>query len=338
MSDGPAIARATFTPIAPGGKPFPVHFNPTSLQYQVTNSLKEEGNGKDKKQFITQSTAKLTLDLIFDTTLSGESVRTVTEKLVAFMQPAVGTATGGGKKAAAVVEFRWGGYAFKGMVESYKETLDFFSASGVPLRATVNLGLVQQDRTFETRRTAVQGRLQATPEPVVVPAPGGRPPGLTGGGGQDATLLAARAGDARAGRAIAAANGEASMRFASGEALTVSASVVLGSPVAFASGGLGLGAGARGDGIGASLSAGGRGSAGVAASAGAFGGLRAPAPAGIALDAERLVARAETVALSVDEAASFDLGGQVSAEGSASLGADVGTSASLRNRIQFEED
>lgn len=199
MSDGPAIARATFTPIAPGGKPFPVHFNPTSLQYQVTNSLKEEGNGKDKKQFITQSTAKLTLDLIFDTTLSGESVRTVTEKLVAFMQPAVGTATGGGKKAAAVVEFRWGGYAFKGMVESYKETLDFFSASGVPLRATVNLGLVQQDRTFETRRTAVQGRLQATPEPVVVPAPGGRPPGLTGGGGQDATLLAARAGDARAG-------------------------------------------------------------------------------------------------------------------------------------------
>ena len=39
--------------------------------------------------------------------------------------------------------FLWGTFQFVGLVESYNETLDFFSASGVPLRATVSMSLTE---------------------------------------------------------------------------------------------------------------------------------------------------------------------------------------------------
>ncbi len=37
---------------------------------------------------------------------------------------------------------------FKGVVEQYKDTIDFFAASGVPLRASINLTLASQDVEF----------------------------------------------------------------------------------------------------------------------------------------------------------------------------------------------
>ena len=40
-----------------------VHFNPASLQYTVSNTLKDEGSGAKKKQYVSQTTAKLTMDL-----------------------------------------------------------------------------------------------------------------------------------------------------------------------------------------------------------------------------------------------------------------------------------
>ncbi len=57
----------------------PVHFNPANLQYTVANTLKEEGKGAKKKQYVSQTTAKLTMDLVFDTTDSGEDVRVTTD-------------------------------------------------------------------------------------------------------------------------------------------------------------------------------------------------------------------------------------------------------------------
>jgi hypothetical protein len=349
MSDDTVLAIAAFFPITGQGEPIAVHFNPASLQYTVTNTLKEEGSGNKKKQFVTQSTGKLTMDLVFDTTDFGEDVRIYTEQLARFMEP-VGGSTGGGKHAPAVVEFGWGTYAFKGMVDSYKETIDFFAPNGVPLRATINLSLSRQDNVFEPGlHSAFDTRLDE-PQPVEVPATprnDSGPGGPQGRGGQDATRLAVSAGNARAGRAIAAANGESSMRFSTGAALTVSPSIELGPPLAFASGGAGLGVGISG-GIGASAGAsasasasiafGGRASAGVSASAGAFAGLRATSPPRATLDVERLIRRSETVSLGVNDTATFALGGQANIRGSASLSADVGASVSLRSRIQFEKD
>src|SRR5215471_2758824 len=88
MSTRDAVEEAQFTPkTGPNQKPFPVHFNPVSLQYSVTNTLKEEDKGGIKKQYITQSSAKLTMDLIFDNTADGQDVRLSTVKIAALMQP-----------------------------------------------------------------------------------------------------------------------------------------------------------------------------------------------------------------------------------------------------------
>ena len=100
-----------------------VHFNPASLQYTVSNTLKDEGSGAKKKQYVSQTTAKLTMDLVFDTTDTGEDVRETTDKMAKLLKPHGPS----GKQVPPLVEFGWGVYRFTGMVEQYKETLDFFA-------------------------------------------------------------------------------------------------------------------------------------------------------------------------------------------------------------------
>ncbi|HUR55913.1 MAG TPA: hypothetical protein VMZ71_17385, partial [Gemmataceae bacterium] len=214
------------------GEEVKVHFNPVSLQYTVTNTLKEQGKGKTAKQHVSQSTAKLTMDLVFDTTLTGEDVRATTQKIANWMNPDK-------DKAAPVIEFLWGVFKFGGMIEAYKETIDFFSPTGVPLRASVNLTLAQQDVVFtkDGAGETVAGKLAL--DTIEVPTAAGGSPSET----------ATRAGDPSAARDIAAANGEESLRFTASASLAVSASVQLGAPVAFATGSAAFGAG-----IGASAS------------------------------------------------------------------------------------
>ncbi|MCB1940611.1 MAG: hypothetical protein KDI53_00945, partial [Candidatus Accumulibacter sp.] len=152
----------------PHREPIKVHFNPASLQHTVSNTLKEEGKGAKKKQYVSQTTAKLTMDLVFDTTNTGEDVRITTNKMAQLLQP---IPEGQSKKVPPVVKFAWGAYSFTGMVEQYKETIDFFATGGLPLRSSINLTLSSQDVTFEggTSRdhASVDGDLTA--EPVVVP-------------------------------------------------------------------------------------------------------------------------------------------------------------------------
>lgn len=300
----------------------PVHFNPASLQYTVANTLKEEGKGAKKKQYVSQTTAKLTMDLVFDTTDSGEDVRVTTNKMAKLLQP---VAAGGGKNVPPTVRFSWGAYAFTGMVEQYKETIDFFAAGGIPLRAAINLTLSSQDVVFDSG-TANPASVDTdlTAEPVVAP---GSDDAAGPGGAQG---VANAAGDPRAARAIAAANGADSLRFGAGASLAVGASVGVGfaagasasvgfsagigasagagfsaaagagmsasaglsagaganllPPAAFASGGGGLSLGA-GAGAGLSLSAGGGLSVGAGASAGFGAGLSVGASAGAGLSA-----------------------------------------------------
>ena len=125
-----------------------VHFNPASLQYTVSNTLKDEGSGAKKKQYVSQTTAKLTMDLVFDTTSTGEDVRETTDKMAKLLK-AHGPS---GKQVPPLVEFGWGVYRFTGMVEQYKETLDYFGASGVPLRSSINLTLSSQDVVFDSAK------------------------------------------------------------------------------------------------------------------------------------------------------------------------------------------
>lgn len=203
------------------GKPLTVHFNPVSLEYSVSNTL-DKGQGDKVKQFVSQTTGKLTMELVFDTTDDGADVRLETEKVAALMEPAE-------DRTPAIIEFEWGTYSFQGMLESYKETIDFFSPSGVPLRASINITLAAQDVVFQPG----PDEQAAADEPDAVDV---RPQGSAG-----VADTARDAGDPRGARDLAAANGEENLRFPSGDLLTVQSEVRLRPPVAFAGGGIGLG-------------------------------------------------------------------------------------------------
>ncbi len=231
-----------------------VHFYPTSLEYNASNTVREQGTG-ETKQYVTESSAKLTVDLIFDTTLTGKDVRSDTGKIINLMKPIM---VGKQETTPPVVIFEWGAYSFKGLIETYKETITFFHASGVPLRSTVNLVLAAQEKVFETGTGTKDA---AIPDPAEVP----------GTRGQNATSLATQAGNSRAGGRVAAANGQETMRFTKGP-LTVSSTIQTRGPVTFATG-AGTGAGIGG-------SAGVGGGAGLSGGAGISGGISGGASIG----------------------------------------------------------
>jgi hypothetical protein len=324
--------------------PITVHFNPVSLQLQVsaTNPNQTSGGGK-ATQSSGETTSKLTMDLIFDTTDTGEDVSLETRKLQAFVKPvASASKQNTDKPAPPLVLFEWGTLRFRGIMDSYKETIDFFSANGVPLRSSVNLTLSQQDGTFEaasdqapTNAGTVDDDLFDTPS-------------------ANASDVANAAGVPSAARALAAANGQESLRFGAGAGLTVGGSIELKPPVAFASAGAGisLGAGA-GVGLGVSAgaglslgasasfgvgaSAGGSTSAGIAglaslsASEGAFAGLRVTTGSSVSyrIDASRLTPTIGSTTVATDAGATFKIGGKASFQGAAGLRADVGASGKL---------
>jgi hypothetical protein len=107
-----------------------VHFNPASLHLTITNTLR----GRGQQRSVSERTSKLAMELVFDTTGSGDDVRESTGKLAAWM--------GHTGTPQQLLRFDWGGhFVFYGTIESYSETIEYFSPEGVPLRATVSLTL-----------------------------------------------------------------------------------------------------------------------------------------------------------------------------------------------------
>lgn len=341
--DLPKLELAKFKTVTGPEVTVPVHFNPESLQYTVQNNLKEEGQGATKKQYVSQTTAKLTMQLVFDTTDTGEDVRTHTDKMAKLLKP-IGN---GDQKVPPQVEFSWGAYRFTGMVEQYKETIDFFSPSGVPLRSSVDLTLASQDVVFDSslNPAASVDRDLKTGEPTMMAGP------------RSPADLAGSLGAPRSARAIAAANGAASLRFSAEAELAVGGQVNLQAAAAFSTGisvgagiglggGIGIGASAGagfglgiGGGASAGFSAGGGFSAGASASlsagAGAFADLRSGIRQSLAMpDASSLLTA--TANVSIGGATQFAPGGRAQTGASASLSADVGAGAELHSRISFQ--
>jgi hypothetical protein len=158
------VKRAQLIPMkgdqADVDKAIPVQFNPASLKVAMSNSLKADAKAKGEKstsaQHVEKSSSTLTFDLVFDTTIpdgGAESnaptdvrlkLRPIAE---AFMKP--GDKTKDGIPAPGRCQFRWGSFAFTGMVSSWGETLDFFAPEGIPLRATLSLTLTEDKYQFE---------------------------------------------------------------------------------------------------------------------------------------------------------------------------------------------
>lgn len=167
-----------------------VQFNPSSLKVSLSNTLKENArNGNSRSaQFVDKSSSNLTIELIFDTTYieapggagqgggqtasnagsnsgskkaieQGSDVRLETKKIAdTFIKP---VAEGDKLKAPKRCLFQWGAFEFLGLVQSFDETLDFFSPEGRPLRATVSLKL-SEDR-YQFRNRAVEQAARTTP-------------------------------------------------------------------------------------------------------------------------------------------------------------------------------
>jgi len=128
-----------------------VHFNPETLDITFTNSIQTGRRNQPAQVSVTETTAKLSMELIFDTTLTGIDVRTETNKLARMMDPAQQTPrrNNNSGKIPSIVIFQWGTIWFEGYIDTYRERVDYFSSEGVPLRAAVTLSMTQQQRNFE---------------------------------------------------------------------------------------------------------------------------------------------------------------------------------------------
>ena len=273
MSSPTGVARATLCDVTRNGTPVEVHFNPTSLQITLANTL-GAGDQKSPAQYVTHSSAKLALELVFDTTDTGADVRDATRAVAAFLEPVArggGTPSGGSAGAPApqrippVVEFDWGTFNFRGIVESYRETLDFFSADGVPLRASVGLTLARQDLLFDP---ADAPRRPSSGAAIGFAAGAGISAGLSAGVSGGVSLGISGGVSASAGVG-ASAGAFAGLRAAAGRSAPLSASFTTGAPAGGDPlGGLAVG-GQTTFGVGGRVTSGGTGS--LRASVGASG-------------------------------------------------------------------
>jgi hypothetical protein len=207
------LSKARLVPA--GGEPIEVQFNPVSLQYEVSNSLDQQNRDATRRQIVTSSNARLSLELQFDSTPSGRSVRESTLPIKRLLRPDEADTQAVAEIVPPLVRFEWGGFVFSGLLESYRETLDFFSPEGVPLRAQVSIAMTHQVSAPEPPRA--EGR-RAPPSPA--PATLGRctPQGIDGAAGV-ARGLGGVFGEVA--RQIAGMNGEESLRRSERSALAV---------------------------------------------------------------------------------------------------------------------
>lgn len=240
-----------------GGQKVEVQFNPETLKVTFANEIKQpdggdQGANTSGRQFVGAGTTKLALQLWFDVTAMEkdpvDDVRRLTQKVVFFITPQKDT-DDPSKSVPPGVRFTWGSFIFDGMVEGLEESLEYFSADGKPLRASISMTLSQQKIL----------KNDFDPMKKIAVRPGHKPPG-------HAPMKQARDGESLQGMAgnkpggwqgIAAANDiEDPLRMAPGQLVDLNASVSFGASEGFgASTSVSAGAGVSG-GLNASLGGG----------------------------------------------------------------------------------
>lgn len=119
----------------------PFRFNPSEYQIAKTNNFAElpiPGLESPPLQFVRGGAAKLTLDLLVDTSDTLEDVRKkYTNDLQALMS------LDSEIHAPPIVKLVWDQGVFTGVMESLTITFTLFDPKGVPLRAKCSVGLKQ---------------------------------------------------------------------------------------------------------------------------------------------------------------------------------------------------
>lgn len=201
-----------------GGKIVTVQFNPETLKVSFANQIVQsdgagggtgDQSGPAARQFVGAGTTKLSLQLWFDVGAQTPDastrvidVRELTKKVAYFITPR----KEGKHFIPPAVRFHWGSFHFDGIMDSLDESLEFFSAEGVPLRASVSVSMSQQKITkFEGKA----GELARTPPGVSGPAGSvpGTAPLVRAPAGQSLQSIAASNGHGQDWQPVAEANG-----------------------------------------------------------------------------------------------------------------------------------
>lgn len=182
-----------------GGKRVPVQFNPETLKLSYANQIQAQNNGSSSapppqrpgrggtnqsqgtpaRQFVGAGTTKLAVQLWFDVSAATaapfmvDDVRRLTAEVLYFMKPKDPGAGAGdaSQRIPPGVRFSWGSFLFDGIVESLEENIEFFSAEGKALRASIALNLIQQNILVP----AFEGTGAVTRNKAGAPAPGATP-------------------------------------------------------------------------------------------------------------------------------------------------------------------
>jgi hypothetical protein len=128
-----------------GGVDLVVDFDPKSLALTHTptgpaqgSSTTGSGTFSESPTQQTSQSATLSMDLTFDTSMAGTTVQARTDNLVGLVGPGPLGSTAPSRR---VLRVSWGTFLFYGTISSLTQTIDFFSAAGVPLRSEVHLAL-----------------------------------------------------------------------------------------------------------------------------------------------------------------------------------------------------
>lgn len=265
-----------------------VMFNPTTLKVTLANSLKENERGGNSRaaQYVDKSSSSLSVELIFDSSLDidqgtvseagklkeidiSRDVRKYTGAIAnEFMKQAdVGDDDVEPKRCM----FVWGTFVFVGIMESFDETLDFFSWEGTPLRATVSIKMTESRFQFiseaakqASRNTPTLGANSDTPHKAARAPKEWRDTSTFNG--VESPRMPSSSGLSMP-SASASANLSASLGVSGGVGFSAGASAGIGGGIG---GGIGMGAGAN---VGMSAGM----SAGISASASVNGGVNAAA-------------------------------------------------------------
>ncbi len=133
-------------------KSIDVMFNPTEYSISKTSRYDTSpapGTASNVSSPATQPTyvgdesSTLSLELYFDTSLKGTDVRIKTMEVVALMEPDAKA------KAPIDVTFVWGSLKFTGYIKSITQRFTMFVASGVPVRARLQVEIISKQKSSD---------------------------------------------------------------------------------------------------------------------------------------------------------------------------------------------
>jgi hypothetical protein len=151
------------------GTHIPCLFNPESISVSRTNNWQgPEKPGKSVPQLAYKgaSSATMNLSLTFDSTDTGNSVTSYTDKVMKLLDidPDIsGTNTDTANARPPTVSFHWGDlHSFPAVINNATLSFTYFASDGTPLRANIELSMTQYK---DAASFASQNPTSGTPRP-----------------------------------------------------------------------------------------------------------------------------------------------------------------------------